>query len=408
MVKDVAKQIHGAGIHLSDGRNSVKKITRCLAALSVSTALMLGLGCGDKEVTNQAGNNAVARVKVKVEAARLGPIRTTIHVTGTVKAAQEAKLGTKVSGRVERVEVGEGDKVKQGDALVVLEQTDFELSVKEAEAAVKNAKASVAVAGVSLDKANRDFVRFAKLHKQSVISEQSYEDVDTAKHVAEGSLELARAGLAQARVRLEAARLQLSDSVVRAPFAGVVVGKMTNEGEFVGAGGSPLVWLMDLSSVKIDVGVPEEHSGRVSVGQGANISVDAFPNETFAGKVIRVNPRVDAKSRSFNVQLEINNSDPDHFLNSGMFTRIALVTGSKPNAVIVPDKALVTVEGKRLLYVVEGSLARSRQIEVGASDDGNVEIVSGVKPGELVIVEGNWALTDGQEVTIVRTRGEGQ
>ncbi|HUT03763.1 MAG TPA: efflux RND transporter periplasmic adaptor subunit, partial [bacterium] len=157
-----------------------------------------------------------------------------------------------------------------------------------------------------------------------------------------------------------------------------------------------------------DVGVPEEHSGRVSVGQGANISVDAFPNETFAGKVIRVNPRVDAKSRSFNVQLEINNSDPDHFLNSGMFTRIALVTGSKPNAVIVPDKALVTVEGKRLLYVVEGSLARSRQIEVGASDDGNVEIVSGVKPGELVIVEGNWALTDGQEVTIVRTRGEGQ
>jgi len=140
-----------------------------------------------------------------------------------------------------------------------------------------------------------------------------------------------------------------------------------------------------------------------SVGQDVRLSVDAFPGKVFAGNVITVNPRVDVGSRSFNVQVEIDNSDPDHFLNSGMFARIALITGIKPDAIIVPDEALVTVKGKRLLYVVENAEAKQREIKVGASDDGSVEILSGVKPDELVIVEGNWALSDGQEVTIVRT-----
>jgi len=387
----------------------VKKAIWCLAASSVSLALMLGLGCG-KDAANQNGNNRsnVAKVEVEVARARLGQIETTIRVTGTVKAAQETKIGAKVSGRVEKVNVDEGDRIKERDALVVLEQTDFKLAVREAEAAVNNASAAVSVASVSLDKASNDFKRFAGLREQKVISEQSYEDADTAKRVAEENLELARASLAQAQARLESARQRLSDSVIRAPFAGVVVGKMTNEGEYVAAGGPPLVWLMDLSSVKIDLGVPEEHAGKVRVGQGANVSVDAFPETSFSGNVIRVNPRVDAGSRSFNVQIEIENSDPDHYLNSGMFARVALVTGAKPDAVIVPESALVTTEGKRLLYVIEGASARAREIEVGASYGGNVEIVSGVKPDELVIVQGNWALTDGQEVNIIRTRGENQ
>ena len=387
----------------------MKKAIWCLAASSVSLALMLGLGCG-KDAANQNGNNRsnVAKVEVEVARARLGQIETTIRVTGTVKAAQETKIGAKVSGRVEKVNVDEGDRIKERDALVVLEQTDFKLAVREAEAAVNNASAAVSVASVSLDKASNDFKRFAGLREQKVISEQSYEDADTAKRVAEENLELARASLAQAQARLESARQRLSDSVIRAPFAGVVVGKMTNEGEYVAAGGPPLVWLMDLGSVKIDLGVPEEHAGKVRVGQGANVSVDAFPETSFSGNVIRVNPRVDAGSRSFNVQIEIENSDPDHYLNSGMFARVALVTGAKPDAVIVPESALVTTEGKRLLYVIEGASARAREIEVGASYGGNVEIVSGVKPDELVIVAGNWALTDGQEVNIIRTRGENQ
>ena len=405
MFKDFAKEIHQAGMHLLDGRSSVKEVIRHWAALGLSLALMLCLGCGDDEGANQSGDNNFARVEVEAEAARLGTIQTTIHVTGTVKAAQEAKIGTKVSGRVEVVEVDEGDRVKEGDSLVVLEQIDFELSVREAEAASKNARAAVSVSKVSSQKAKSDFERYVKLSKQEVISEQQFEDVDTAKRVAEENLKLARTGLAQAQARLESARQRLSDSVIRAPFDGVVVGKMTNEGEFVGAGSPPLVWLMDLSSIKIDVGVPEEHSGKVSVGQDAKVSVDAFPDMTFVGKAITVNPRVDVSSRSFNVQIEAKNSDPDHFLNWGMFARIALITGQKPDAVIVPDKALVTVEGKRLLYVVENSIARQREIEVGASDNGNVEILSGVKPGELVIVEGNWALSDGQEVIIIQTRG---
>ena len=371
--------------------------------------MMIGLGCG-KDAANQNGanHNNAARVEVMVEPARLGEIRTTIHVTGTLKAAQETKLGTKVPGRIEKINVDEGDKVDKGDALIVLEQTDFELAVRESEAAEKNAKASVSVAKVSLEKANRDFERFAKLHKQSVVSEQSYEDIDTAKRVAEEKLKLARAGLAQAAARSDSARQRLSDSVIRAPFAGVVVGKMANEGEFVAAGGPPLVWLMDLSTVKVDVGVPEEQSGKAGVGQDVRVSVDAFPGMTFTGKVITVNPRVDAGSRSFNVQVEIENSDTDYFLNSGMFARIALITGLKPDAIIVPDEALVTVKGKRLLYVVENAHAKQREIKTGASDNGNVEILSGVKPDELVIVEGNWALSDGQEVTIVRPGGAGK
>jgi len=254
----------------------MKNVLRFLPVLCISLFMMLGLGCGkDAPSGNGANHNNAAKVKVEVVAARLGEIRTTIHVTGTVKAAQETKLGTKVPGRVEKVNVDEGDKVNKGDALIVLEQTDFELAVRESEAAVKNARASVSVAEVNLEKANRDFERFAKLHKQSAVSEQSYEDIDTAKRVAEEKLKLARAGLAQAAARLDSARQRLSDSVIRAPFAGVVVGKMTNEGEFVGAGGPPLVWLMDLSSVKVDVGVPEEHSGKASVGQDVRLSVDA-------------------------------------------------------------------------------------------------------------------------------------
>ncbi|MBN1594183.1 MAG: efflux RND transporter periplasmic adaptor subunit [Candidatus Coatesbacteria bacterium] len=378
-----------------------------LAMVVCAVSLLLFTQACDRGAENQNGNNnrKAAPVEVKVQTAELGPIQTTIQVTGVVKAAQEAKLGTKVPGRVAKVNVDEGDKVEKDHELVVLEQTDFKLAVQEAEAAVKNARASASVAKVSLEKANRDYERFLKLRNQSAVSEQSFEDVDTAKRVAADKLTLAQAGLAQANARLDSVKQQLSDSIIRAPFSGVVVGKMTNEGEFVGAGGPPLVWLMDLSTVKIDVGIPEENSGKVSVGQSARVTLDAFPGKSFTGEVITVNPRVDANNRSYNVQIQVDNDDPDYFLNSGMFARVTLITGIKDDALIVPSKALVTVEGKRLLYVAEKSVAKERRIVVGAADNGNVEIISGLEPEEQVIIEGNWALTDGQEVTIKGTRG---
>ncbi|MBN2209492.1 MAG: efflux RND transporter periplasmic adaptor subunit [Candidatus Coatesbacteria bacterium] len=373
-----------------------------LVTLAIGVIVAVGCGDGDDRLNNGNNNKQTAKVTVKAVPAKLGDIRSTISVTGTTKAAQEAKLGSKVSGRVEKVAVDEGDKVSSGDALVVLEQTDFELAVQEAEAAVKNAEAAVSVAKVSLEKANRDFERFAKLHKQSVISEQSYEDVDTAKSVAEDNLTLARAGLSQAATRLQSAKQRLEDSVIRAPFSGVVVGKMTNEGEYVGPGGQPLVWLMDLSKVKIDIGIPEDYSGKVKVGQSAKVSVDAFDDKSFEGAVITVNPLVDEKSRSFNVQLEIDNTDAEHYLNSGMFARVSIVIGRKEGVVLVPTQALVTIEGKRTLYAVSGSSAHRKDVVVGQQDNGNAEIVSGVSAGELVVTEGNWGLSDGQDVILTQ------
>lgn len=378
----------------------MKRIIRYTPVLGILVALIVSLGC-DKKAANQ-GNNGVARIEVEVDVAKLGPVQTTISATGTIKATQQANVGAKVSGRVEKVEIDEGEKVDQGDPIVVLQQVDFTLAVKDAEASVNNSKASVRVAEVSLEKARDDFDRYVKLHTEKAVSDQMFEEVRTAKRLAEENLELARTGLARAKTQLELTEQRLSDSVIRAPFDGIVVAKAVNEGEFVSQASPPLVRIMDLSKVKIDVGIPEEHSQKIQVGQTASLKVDAYPNANFEGKVITVNPHVDERSRAFNVQVEVPNDYPDHFLKAGMFARVTIFTGQRDNVVLVPKSALLTLDGKRVLFIVKDLIAARREVEVGFEDDESAEIVSGVSAGESIVVKGNWGLSDGQQVVVTR------
>ena len=372
------------------------------AALFVLVAGVVAglLGCQQHE--GKSSEAQFAKPRVKVQPARLGTIRTRIYATGDLRPTREAKIGTKVAGRVFEVRVDEGARVKKDDVLVVLDQTDFKIAVEQARAEVETASASVSVAQVALEKAMRDWERFARLHKQKAISDQDYEDARTALRLAQKKFALARATEAQARTRLQSARQRLADSVIRAPFAGVVVARMVNEGEYVGPMGPPLLTLVDLSKIKVEVGVPEEEAATVRLGQVAQVRVDAFPDVVFEGKVITVNPHVDPASRAFNVQIEVKNDDPQHFLTAGMFARISLITGQIDNVVLVPSKALVTFEGRRMVFVLEGSCAVCREVKVGQQENGFTQIVSGVEAAEPVIVEGNFGLSDGQEVLVQR------
>jgi HlyD family secretion protein len=422
---------------------AMKNATIPFCAVIAVAALFAFTGCGENaESKDQTGKSRVAiapqSTPVEVEEVRLGAISSVVTATGTITARRESRIGPKISGRCERIYVEEGDRVKKGQMLARLDQSSLIIAKKQARAALATARATLnkVLAGTrrelieqaeadfnsakaNMEWAQKEFARNEALYRRNVVSQKSLDSIKMQLQVAEAQyrkaeeylemakrgstqedIEVARAQVAQAEVALKMAEQNLKDSVIAAPFPGVVVQRFKNEGEYItSTPDTPIIHIADFHTVNVEVDIPEGKIQDLCLGQGAEIRVDGYPDEVFQGQVSLIRPLIDSATRTFTVKLEVPN--PDYRIKPGMYAR-ALITLMEKNGVpIISRDAILERDGMSYVILVTKSKAREQTIKTGLSQGNRVEVLEGVSPGDLVIVSGHQGLKPGMPVKIV-------
>ena len=409
------------------------------AVLAVTLVILFLCTGGCSNEDSDKDEQANPERHVIVVPARKGSIAVTLSLTGTLEPFQEVKLTSKIPGRVEKVLVEEGSRVKAGTVLIELEREELALAVAAAEAGVTTVEAGLAkvLAGTRDEEIQQDeaaveqaranaqickltLERMENLLRDNSIAKANYDgakarcDAALAQlRAAQAQYEMAKAGptkediaLAQAQVEqakaaVASAKRQLENATIRSPTDGVVAKRNVEPGEVVSPPmmpGEELITIVDMTTLKTTVNVSENRVQDVQLGQEAVIAVDGFPDETVPGKVSKISPVVDPGSRTFEV--EILTANPGVRLKPGMFARVQLLLAKKTDVVKVPLEAVIEGERGEVIFVAANGVARARPVSLGISDGVNVEVVSGVNVGDKVIVRGNLGLEDGESIAV--------
>ena len=371
-------------------------------ALLALLALLAGCGGAEsqpKKIQPPEQNNAQAPIHVDAVEVRRADLTRPLLVTGTVLPWQEANVGTKIAGRIERIFVEEGAEAREGETLFRMDQSDLVLTEKAARASLAMARASLTESVLKLESAAREKERFSRLYEKHAVSRQKLDDVTTVHALAESRVELAKAGLAEAEANLAILLQRLHDSVIAAPFSGMVAKKFVNEAEIVSPG-VPVIALMNIDRVKAEVEIPETSLRAVKPGTPVAVAFDALPGEVFRGAVSRLNPRINRQSRAFKAEIDIAN--PGRRIKPGMFARITIATEAVRNVIVIPQQALVVDErGNASVFAIRNDRAVLHAIKTGLTGEGLVEVREGLAMGDRVVVGGNYGMG---ENTLVNTR----
>jgi membrane fusion protein, multidrug efflux system len=383
----------------------------------VSASALAVAACSEGDAKTKDRDAAPVAVAVAPVAATEQPIARFIRVTGTLTAEEQADVAAETAGRVIATPVERGTAVAQGAELVKLSPVETEASLKEAEANAAQIEARLALgengydvnrvpevanARANLDLASAEFKRIEKLLAERVVSQSEYDQRKTQVEAARQQYESAKnAGeqqyqaLQASRARVTLARKAVADTIVRAPFAGLVAQRMVSTGDYV-TRGMKVAEVVRITPLRVELTVPEQFVASVSVGQPVSFAVDAFPGRLFEGKVRYVSPALRAEQRALTVEAVVPNSDAQ--LKPGMFATAQIQQNKKEPAVLVPTTAVRIVSGTGRVFVVNGDRVEERVVATGQKVDPLVEIVTGLKAGERVATENVNQLVDGTKV----------
>jgi RND family efflux transporter MFP subunit len=362
-------------------------------------------GCqfsNSEEENTTAVRKVVAQIPtVKVTTVNRADISVPILSTGTVLPDHESKIGPKISGTVEEVYVEEGDQVAEGQTLAQLDQKDFFITERQCQAAVKVAETQLQEAELKVKNLRKERERLANLLQKKVISQQKYDEIDTAYSMAVTGLEVIRAQILSTRENLAMARQKLRDTKAEAPFSGLIVKRFINKGEYVTTmPPTPLFYVVNIDKVKTEIGLSEVHLSQVTIGDTVDIIVDAYPGNTFRGRVSTINPMVDPISRAFTLKVEIPNKD--HRVKPGMFARAKIYPEIHRGVLVVPFKSVINRGESTHVYVLDGDTVRLRKVTPGITNEREIEVIDGLTEGEVVAVEGHYGMADRTKVRVLR------
>jgi membrane fusion protein (multidrug efflux system) len=328
-------------------------------------------GPGDSQVTAQPTATAAAEaLQVTVVRVTERPTKRLLKFVGTLFGNEEVTLSSQVEGQLNALRVDLGDQVKAGDVLAEIDDVSARAQLREVEA--------------RLAKARADEARGRELMKSNVISLQEYEAMQTAVAVAEA--------------QRDAMHVQLAHKRVRSPLTGSVAKRLVSVGEYVRPG-TPLFDLVADDPLTLRGDVPERFAEELAVGQAVEIKVDAYPDDVFAGTLLRVSPAANAENRSITVEAAVPNAG--RRLKAGFFASANIVTRTDDRALVVPETAVISFAGVTKLFVVRDNVARERHVRLGSREaDGLVEILEGLQPDEQVATSGLAKLEDGMPVAV--------
>jgi RND family efflux transporter MFP subunit len=363
------------------------------------------------------GASAFARPPMTVELARVtrGDLSEHLTLVGNLIGAATVEVAPKVAGRLDAVTVRLGDRVSEGQVVARVEDSEVREQVAQAEASFEVAGATIRQREADLKFAETSLARSRNLYQRQLLPRQTLDDNEARHQSAVAQLDLARAQYNQARARLEELRITRRNTTIVSPVNGFVGRRHLDPGAYASST-SPIVSLVDIHLVRLVVNLVERDLRRVSKGTEAAVRVDAFPSETFQGRVARIAPVLDPATRTAEIEIEIPN--PDFRLKPGMYARVALMTARRAEALVIPRNALVDVDGRRGVMrparreggTPPGSpggrapmVARFVAIETGIEEGDRIEVVRGLREGETVVTTGVTGMRDGDPLLV----GEG-
>ena len=325
-----------------------------------------------------------------VETARV--VRTSISRTytavGSVSPREVSRISPKISGRIQSIPVDESDPVSKGGLLMIIEPFDYRQALANADAQLKQAKAT-------LERSERDLARMEGLYRTKAVTEQSYQDALTARNLALFQLD-------QAIVAQQVAEKNLRECRVVSPISGVVTEVLVNEGELTGPQQLAFV-VMDMGTVKVEVDLPEEIFNSVKTGGLSLVTVDSLPGREFQGVITKIYPTIDPGSRTFRVTITLDN--PGLMLRPGMTARSRVVQTLKNGVLAVPREALFRGEDGYLVYTLRDGVIERVPVSTGIEGDSLTEVASGLSEHDVVVVRGVAGLKPGMTVRTVTEGG---
>ena len=312
-----------------------KKFIIVGAILIVVTGIVLGL-----TVFKPNKNNLT---KYKTEAVDKGNIEALVVTTGALNPVIIVDVGSQVSGKIEKLYVDFNSKVRKGQVVAELEKTQFLTRVKQNEANYLSAKASLEKSRISCENLKKKLARALNLFEKNLVSFEEKEATETQYLSAQADIKSAEARLEQANSQLETSNVDLTYTIIKSPIDGVVINRNINEGQTVAASfQAPVLFQIanDLSKMQVECSVDEADIGKIKEGQKVRFTVDAFPDENFAGEVkqVRYSPEIIQNVVTYTTIVEVNN--PEIKLRPGMTATVSIVAGEAKNALRVPNAAL--------------------------------------------------------------------
>jgi RND family efflux transporter MFP subunit len=373
-----------------------KKCKSVILLLAVSA--LLAFGCKRKE-TEATLAGQVSAVPVRVVKVQPSPLAVTIAITGNLVSRTWVEVKAETTGRLVKFPKQEGDPVSAGEAVAWVNAENYEISQRQAQTAVQVAEAGLGKTQVMAEHNQSELERSQNLLKSGGITEKELRAAEAAQRDSQAQTQLAKAQLDQARAALEAAQKKLRDTTILAPVAGVIEKKMVNVGAYVEPP-TVILTIVDNQQLELESPVPSASLGQIRSGQKVAFQVNSYPETTFPGQVIEVNPALDPLSRAAKVRIRVDN--PGGKLKAGMFADGNIQTGIEQDAIIIPIAAVYRNQGDAkdsYAFVVENDTAVRRKLRIGREMDSQVEVVAGLKPGDLLVSEQKIELADGVLIT---------
>lgn len=336
-----------------------------VAALLVSA--LGAIACGPESSEGAAGGDPVPGMPVEVAIATQTPVVESISATGEIEAVQSIELRPEIEGRIVEILAREGAEVRQGTPLFKVDDAELKAEVARL-------------------KARRDLAAQALERTRALIEERA---------TSPAQLDEAEANARSTQAELDLQQVRLERTVVRAPFSGVVGERLVSVGDYVNRT-TALTTLQTVDPQRASFQVPERYAGALAVGQTVTFQVAAVAGRQFSGQVEFVNPVVELPSRTITVKARVAN--PDRYLKAGMFIEAKLATEERPDAVVVPEDAILPLSGADYVWVVTGGQATRREVVLGVRTPGFVELRSGAAAGDTVVVGGLERLAEGAPV----------
>jgi membrane fusion protein, multidrug efflux system len=324
-------------------------------------------------------------------------IQQELTVVGNLIGETTVSVAPRAAGRLQSVDVRLGDQVSRGQRIAKIE--DFELveQIKQQEAAQEVSQATIRQRETDLALAKTGLDRSTSLFEKKLIAKQVLDDSESRYQSAQASVDLARAQAQQSKARLDELKINLANTTITSPVNGFVSRRLVDPGASVGQN-APVVEVVDISRVRLIANVVEKDLKQLQSGDVTRVEVDAFPGETFMGRIARVSPVLDPATRTAPIEVEIPN--PSYRLKPGMYARVSITLDTTKDALVVPANALVDLGGRRGVFQPLSETAVFRAVQVGNEQGKLVEILGGLTEGQEVITTGAGQLRDGDRIVI--------
>lgn len=358
---------------------------------------------GDPKAKKQKRGGSSVAVAVEIEPIKTGNISSSGVFTGSIEAFSKATVAPKISGRVKKMLVDIGDKIKNGGIIAQLDDEELVLDVQQAEANLEIAKANYNESTELLTVSQRELQRIKTMYKQKVTSEVEVENTEANHKTKSANLLVSKAQLAKSESLLAASKLKLAYTKIDASWSEgsnerYVAERFINEGNMISAN-TPVVSVIDIDTLKVVLNVVEKDYYNIKIGMTAKVKITAIPDKEFEAVVSRIAPQIDETSRQARIELLLPNKE--HEVKPGMFATAEIVYSKHENTLVVPIQAVVSRDDKSGVFVVDRQkmTAKFMPVTFGFSSTKEIEIMEPKLQGEVVTL-GQHLLEDGMGIKI--------